>query len=179
MKVVRSKIFIGLCLIFLVLPFIINFLSCLEAPFSSWEKPSNWTLFWGQYISGFAAFAMLFVAWRTLLTTKEANRPYIILDIVDKGYSRVCIRCRNIGHTTASNIKIFLDETFINEIPIEKVKESLNTINNCPPFVLESNGEKSWEIFLIPGNQLDMFNNTWGENARYPFKGIYILKKDW
>ncbi|WP_286151342.1 hypothetical protein [Bacteroides acidifaciens] len=179
MKILRSKIFIGLCLLFLALPFFINFLSCLPAPFESWKQPSNWTTFWGQYLSGFAAFAMLFVAWRTLLTTKDANRPYIVVDIVDRGYSRVFIRCRNLGHTIATNIKITLDNTFIEKIRIAKVKESVESINSTTPFVLEPNGEKVWEIFLIPGTQLDSFHNVWGENAKYPFKGEYILKQDW
>ncbi len=178
MKILKSKIFIGLCLIFLAVPFFINFLSCLPAPFESWKQPSNWTTFWGQYLSGFAAFAMLYVAWRTLMTTKETNRPYIVIDIVDMGYSRVFIRCRNLGHTIATNIKITLDNTFIEQIKIAKVKESVESINNTP-FVLEPNGEKVWEIFLIPGTQLDSFHQVWGENAKYPFKGEHIVKKDW
>ncbi len=179
MKILKSKIFIGLCLIFLALPFIINFLSCLPAPFESWKQPSNWTTFWGQYLSGFAAFAMLYVAWRTLMTTKETNRPYIVVDIVDMGYSRVFIRCRNLGHSIATNIKITLDNAFIEQIKITKVRESIESINKTTPFVLEPNGEKVWEIFLIPGMQLDSFHQVWGENAKYPFKGEYILKNDW
>lgn len=168
-----------MCLIFLVLPFFINLLSCLPAPFESWEQPSNWTTFWGQYLSGFAAFAMLYVAWRTLLATKETNRPYIVLDIVDMGHSSVFIRCRNLGHTTATNINITIDKTFIRKIKIGKVKESIESINNIAPFVLEPSGEKVWEIFLIPRMQLDFFHHVRGENAKYPFKGEYILKKDW
>ena len=168
-----------MCLIFLVLPFFINFLSCLPAPFESWERPSNWTTFWGQYLSGFAAFAMLYVAWRTLMTTKETNRPYIVVDIVDMGYSRVFIRCRNLGHSIATNIKITLDNTFIEQIKIAKVKESIESINNTAPFVLEPSGEKVWEVFLIPRKQLDFFHHVHGENAKYPFKGEKKIKKDW
>lgn len=163
----------------MALPFFINFLSCFPAPFESWMQPSNWTTFWGQYLSGFAAFAMLYIAWRTLMTTKETNRPYIVVDIVDMGYSRVFVRCRNLGHSIATNIKITLDNTFIEQIKIAKVKESIESINNTTPFVLEPNGEKVWEIFLIPGMQLNTFHNVWGENAKYPFKGEYILRKDW
>lgn len=179
MKTLKSNKFIGLCLIFLTLPFIINFLSCIPAPFESWKQPSNWTTFWGQYLSGFAAFAMLYVAWRTLMTTKETNRPYIVVDIVDMGNSRVFIRCRNLGHSIATNIKITLDNTFIKQIKISKVKESVESINDTTPFVLEPNGERVWEIFLIPGMQLDFFHHVHGDNAKYPFKGEYILKKDW
>lgn len=170
---------IGIALIFFAIPFFINFLSCFSAPFQSWSKPYEWTVFWGQYISGFAAFAMLYVAWRTLLTTKEANRPYIALDIVDMGRSRVFIRCRNIGHSTASNIKINVDNAFIELIKIDKVKESISAINNIAPFFLEPKGEKVWEIFLIPGTQLDALYREWGKNANYPFKGEYISKSEW
>lgn len=174
-----TKKFICICLFFLSLPFIVNFLSCFNAPFDSWSKPSEWTTFWGQYISGFAAFAMLYVAWKTLVTTKEANRPYIVLDIVDKGQSRVFIRCRNIGNSTAKNIKILMDENFIEDIKIGKVKESVEAINNTAPFVLEPNGEKVWEIFLIPGMQLDSLHRVWGKDSKYPFKGESISKSDW
>lgn len=179
MKILRSKIFIGMCLLFLALPFFINFLSCLPAPFESWKQPSNWTTFWGQYLSGFAAFAMLFVAWRTLMTTKESNRPYIVIDIVDMGYSRVFIRCRNLGHTIATNVSVTIDDAIIESLKIKKVKDSIYSINKTAPFALEPNGEKVWEIFLIPGMQLDSFHNVWGENASYPFKGEHILRKDW
>ena len=113
------------------------------------------------------------------MTTKETNRPYIVVDIVDMGYSRVFIRCRNLGHSIATNIKITLDNTFIEQIKIAKVKESIESINNTAPFVLEPSGEKVWEVFLIPRKQLDFFHHVHGENAKYPFKGEYILKKDW
>lgn len=179
MKLLKSKMFLGLCLIFLTLPFLINFLSCFQAPFESWEQPSSWTVFWGQYLSGFAAFAMLYVAWRTLLTTKEVNRPFIVVDIVEREYSKVFIRCRNIGHTTATDIKISLDDSFIQSLKIEKVKESLTSINDSNPFVLEPNGEIVWEIFCIPGIQLDYLYKNQGKDIKYPFKGTHILKTDW
>lgn len=179
MKIFSTKIFFGVCALFFALPFLINFLSCFQAPYQIWQEPSKWTQFWGQYISGFVAFAMLYVAWRTLLTTKEANRPYIVLDIVDRGRSRVFIRCRNIGHSTATNIKISVDTTFIELIQIAKVKESIREIDKVLPFYLEPNGEKVWEIFLIPGTYLDSIHNVWGKDAKYPFKGEYILKSEW
>ena len=101
------------------------------------------------------------------MTTKETNRPYIVVDIVDMGYSRVFIRCRNLGHSIATNIKITLDNTFIEQIKIAKVKESIESINNTAPFVLEPSGEKVWEVFLIPRKQLDFFHHVHGENAKY------------
>jgi hypothetical protein len=125
------------------------------------------------------AFIMLYVAWNTLKTTKEANRPYIILDIVDKGMARVFIRCRNIGHSTATNVKISVDESFVNAITIDKVKESLLSINNAAPFVLESNGEKIWEIFCIPGVVADAIYDAYGKDRFYPFKGANIQKSLW
>lgn len=170
---------IGVCAVFLALPFFINFLSCIEAPFKIWEQPSEWTKFWGQYISGFVAFVMLYIAWKSLYETKEANKPYIVIDIVDRGNSRVFIRCRNIGKTTASNIKITIEDSIFGQIKIDKVRESIASINNTRPFFLEPNGEKVWEIFLIPGTHLDAFHGVWGENAKYPFKGEYILKSEW
>lgn len=179
MKIIINKTFVVLSLIFLALPFLINLLSCIDAPFVSWRIPSNWTVFWGQYLSGFAAFAMLYVAWRTLITTKEANRPFIAVDIINDGYSHAFIRCRNIGNSTASNIQISLDNKFIEQIKLSKVKESLEVINSTKPFFLEPKGEKLWEVFLIPGTHLDSFHGVWGADAKYPFKGQYISKKEW
>lgn len=175
----KTKKLICIGCIFVMTPFIINSLSCFPAPFKSWAQPSGWTTFWGQYLIGFASFAMLYVAWRTLLTTKEANRPFIVIDIVEKEFYKVFIRCRNIGHTTATNIKISLDQSFIQLVKIKKVKESLNSINDSTPFVLEPNGEMVWEMFCIPGAQLDNLYNSWDKDIKYPFKGEYILKTDW
>lgn len=170
---------IGIAIIFFALPFIINFLSCFNAPFESWEEPSKWTVFWGQYISGFAAFAMLYVAWRTLMTTKEANRPYIIVDIVERK-SIAYIRCRNIGHTTAQNIKIQFNHSQLAAIQMSKVKDSFNSIKDAPPFVLEPNGKRIWELFCIPSDYLDYLNDYKREPERtYEFKGKRIAKTIW
>lgn len=133
---ITLKVCCIIAFIFFAIPFIINFLGCIHAPFQSWSEPSKWTMFWGQYISGFAAFAMLYVAWRTLLTTKETNRPYVIIDIVER-CSIAYIRCRNIGHTTAQNIKLSFKMEQISEIAISEVKECFKSINSSSPFVLE------------------------------------------
>lgn len=178
MKILKSKTFIGLCFGFLVLPFLINFLSCFQAPFESWEQPSQWTQFWGQYLSGFVAFAMLYVAWRTLLTTKESNRPYLIIDIADRGNSHAFLRCRNIGHTTATNISIKIPEEFINKIEIESVRNVLNEINNSNPFVLEPNGKKVWDLFCIPSLWLQLHEGGYG-GSDFKHRGISTPKSEW
>lgn len=180
MKFLKSKLFITSCLIiFFTLPFLVNLLSCYEAPFVSWRKPSEWTKFWGQYISGFAAFAMLYIAWRTLLTTKEFNRPFIALDIINNGYSHAFLRCRNVGHSTATNIRIYISDDFLNQIPIQKVKGSFETINSTQAFFLEPNGKRIWEIFLIPNIQLASFHHEFGNDAKYQFKGENISVSEW
>lgn len=170
---------IGIALIFFAIPLLINFLSCIPAPFQSWSKPSEWTVFWGQYISGFAAFAMLYVAWRTLLTTKEANRPYLIVDIVERR-SIAYIRCRNIGHTTAQNIKLSFSAEQINGIRIPEVRECFESIISTTPFVLEPNGKRIWEVFCIPSFYLDHINEYLREREKtYEFKGKRILRDGW
>lgn len=175
-----TKKFVGICSIFLALPFIINFLSCIDAPFESWSKPSLWTVFWGQYLSGFAAFAMLYVAWKTLYVSKESNRPYLILDLADAGNSHAYLRCRNIGHTTATNIKILIDTNFLNKIQISEVKQSLIDINALDPFVLEPNGVVIWDIFCIPSFWLQIQNEMYHEQeVHFPYKGQRIPKSLW
>lgn len=170
---------IGVAILFFAVPFVINFLSCINAPFVSWTEPSKWTVFWGQYISGFASFAMLYVAWRTLHTTKEANRPYVVVDIIERR-SVAYIRCRNIGHTTAQNIKIQIDFSYLSGLKIPEVKGSFESIVSAPPFVLEPNGKRIWEIFCIPSSHLDYLNNYRTEiELTYDFKGKRITKSSW
>lgn len=176
---ITLKVCCIIAFIFFAIPFIINFLGCIHAPFQSWSEPSKWTMFWGQYISGFAAFAMLYVAWRTLLTTKETNRPYVIIDIVER-CSIAYIRCRNIGHTTAQNIKLSFKMEQISEIAISEVKECFKSINSSSPFVLEPNGTRVWEVFCIPSHWLDCISDRPMETKRtYEFKGKRIPKEDW
>ena len=172
--------FLGLCLIFLALPFLVNFLSCFQAPFESWEQPSSWTVFWGQYLSGFSAFAMLYVAWRTLLTTKESNRPYIVIDIVDCGTSHAFLRCRNIGHTTASDITIHIPQSFIDNIKIEEVRQVFAEINSSRKFVLEPNGKVIWDIFCIPTSWLEFKEERVSEaGIKFDFRGSRIDESMW
>lgn len=180
MNIIKSKAFLGVCLIFLALPFLINFLSCFHAPFASWIEPSPWTKFLGQYLSGFAAFAMLYVAWRTLLTTKEANRPFLVVDIVECGASHAFLRCRNIGHSTATNISIIIDKTFINSIKIKEVQKVLEDINNSREFVLEPNGKIIWDLFCIPSMWLKLREERHNEReTEYEFRGERIAESQW
>ncbi len=180
MRNFSTRKFIGVCAIFFALPFLINFLSCFDAPFQIWEQPSEWTKFWGQYISGFVAFAMLYVAWRTLLTSKESTRPFIVFDMVDCGASHAYLRCRNIGHSTAANISIKIDQSFIDKIQLDEVRQVFNDINNNRKFVLEPNGKVIWDIFCIPSMWLRMRSESrFGNEISYEFRGQRILEAKW
>ncbi len=113
------------------------------------------------------------------MTTKESNRPFIALDIINNGNSHAFLRCRNVGHSTATNIRISIENDFTNQISIQKVKESFETINSTNPFFMEPNGQKIWEIFLIPGIQLSSFHNEFCKNGSYQFKGEEISISEW
>lgn len=178
MKYLNWKFWLIL-LMFILLPLGVNLLSCISAPFVSWENPSEWTKLWVQYISGLAAFAMLYVAWRTLLATKEVNRPYVIIDIVERS-SFAYIRCRNIGHISAQNIRIQFEAAQLNDIKLPQVKKSFESIQHTPPFVLEPNGKRIWEIFCIPSYRLDLINDSrFSSETKYEFKGEKIAKDSW
>lgn len=175
----KIKCLIGICCLFMVIPLFINFLSVIPAPFKSWENPSTWTSFWGQYLSGFASIAMLYVAWKSLVEAREVNRPFIIVDLVEKK-GTLYIRCRNIGHSTAFNIKLRLEESFIRKFQIGKVKDALSFINKQAEFILEPNGKKLFELSMIPCSYNDMMHKfQWETEASYPFKGEKFLKSLW
>ena len=100
-------------------------------------------------------------------------------------YYFMCSAKKQGSECNSFNIRVNeIEEMVLNkliQISLDKnlLRESIESINKTTPFVLEPNGEKVWEIFLIPGMQLDSFHQVWGENAKYPFKGEYILKNDW
>lgn len=175
----RIKTIIGICCLFLAIPLLINLLSLIPAPYKCWEAPSMWTSFWGQYISGFASLAMLYVAWKTLINAREVNRPFIIVDLIDKK-GVLFLRCRNIGNSTAYGIKINISQTFIDTIKIQQVKDAFYDVNKQGEFMLESNGKKLFDLLMIPCSYNDkMYRFQWEKEAYYPFKGERILKSIW
>lgn len=169
----------GIVCLFLAVPLFVNFLSSIPAPFKSWELPSVWTVFWGQYLSGCASIAMLYVAWKSLLEAREVNRPYIIVDMVEKK-GAVYIRCRNIGNSTAHHVKLSMTGKIFDSIQIDKIKAVIASIDHQSDFMLEPNGKKLFELFLIPCSYNDMlYGYQYSRVQAYPFKGENISRDSW
>lgn len=144
----KLKHLIGIICAFLAVPFFVNFLSLFPAPFEFMELPSAWTSFWGQYLSGCASIAMLYVAWKSLLEAREVNRPFLIVDMVEKK-GAIYLRCRNIGNSTAHHIKLSISGIAFNSIQIDKVKAIITEINEQREFMLEPNEAVSKRLSLF------------------------------
>lgn len=100
-----------LILLFLAfMPIIINWLYGFEAPYKCFREPSEWTVFWGSYISGIASVAMLIVTWLTLYKTierhKEEDKPKIAFSIIRLNDNDYEIEIVNYGHNPAVNLKL-------------------------------------------------------------------------
>lgn len=112
--------------LFIAFPFFVNFAVTRTTPFDCTVagEPKDWLMLWGGYIGGFASFVMLFVAWRTLMENKSANRPHIHIRIIRK-FGILYLECNNIGKSTALNIKIEFPKEFIKAILLDVVKSNI------------------------------------------------------
>lgn len=161
------------------LPYLINTCYLWEAPNEIWQSPSEWTKFWGQYLWGALSVIMIVIAWLTLKTTKEANRPYISVDFVSQSNGHAFIRCRNLGNSMASNVKINIAESFIKKLNLQVVKSALEEINKTEPFYLPSKEEKIWDIFLIPSYSLYYKYFLQNDKTAYDYKGTSLSETEW
>jgi len=176
----RAKVIFAITVLLIVLfPIIVNCCYLQNAPFDSWMRPSEWTKFWGQYIWGALSVIMLVIAWKTLITTKEANRPFICIDFVDRGNNHAFLRCRNLGNSIASNIVIKLEESFIDKVKLDIVRDTLLEINNTEPFVLPAKEERIWDLFLMPSYGLNFKYSLQGDKSAFDYKGTSLSEEDW
>ena len=99
----------------------------------------NWNLFWSA-LTAIGTLAMAIVAYKTLCKNddqvkemkrqwEEDHRPYIDITLeykhsLSSTESRY-LKIENYGKGTANYVKLLFDEAFINNIPIEKLKEQL------------------------------------------------------
>ena len=132
----------------LVLPIGINALYFIDTNCEILHKPSEWTTFWGSYISGIASFAMVFATWWTLKQNKAQHqdtlqhwedevRPYIEVRIVKYFFPhQVCLEFYNFGKTTAKDITFSFKPSFLEKIKDETVKKALSEMGSCPFYLL-------------------------------------------
>lgn len=100
------------CSFFIILlPFIIGALTACNK-FVPWEiagEPKDWLTFWGSYISGIASFIMIWVAWKTLIESKEINRPFIYVRVT-KRLSKIYLVLENVGKLPALNLTVSFNQ---------------------------------------------------------------------
>lgn len=145
-----------LILLFLAfMPIIINWLYGFEAPYKSFRTPSEWTIFWGTYISGIASVVMIFLTWRTLQHQIKQTAPIIGIRFIKIGDKDFNIVISNFGitigtdiriHTTLGDFKgeiyiqgLFPHETITKPFLRQSVNESSNICVLCGEY---TNGDK-------------------------------------
>lgn len=129
-----------ICVFFILFPFLIGALVACHR-FVPWDfagEPKDWLSFWGSYISGIASFVMIWIAWKTLVESKESNRPFIYAKVT-KRLGKINLVLENVGKTPALNLIITFNQ--LNE----ETKIFSNNINNLS-IALPTN--KIQKIFL-------------------------------
>lgn len=128
------------CIFFILFPFLIGVLTACNkfVPWNIAGEPKDWLSFWGSYISGIASFVMIWIAWKTLVESKESNRPFIYAKVT-KRLGKIYLVLENVGKTPALNLIITFNQ--LNE----ETKIFSNNINDLS-IALPTN--KIQKIFL-------------------------------
>lgn len=113
---------------FILLPIGLNYILNVNIGANVIGMPKDWLNFWGTYISGFASFVMLFIAWKTLMETKSANRPYISIQLL-RSNGKLYLECRNIGKSIATDVNITFPKNFIDKVPSDIIKKNIQSIS--------------------------------------------------
>jgi hypothetical protein len=154
-----------LIIIVVTLPFIIGFLVVLPK-WPYWNFAGNadtWLIFWGTYTGSLGSLVMAIIAFETLKLTKSQNSPCVYPSIelvVQKQYDSqanheegewyneicYCLRVKNYGVGTATNIRLKTDCSDPELLNNELVAKNINWLNNLN-FSLGHNEEKLFYLY--------------------------------
>lgn len=88
MKNVLKKYWrISIILSFLLfLPIFINYFYNFNAPYKTWQKPSDWTVFWSTYLAAIASLGMIIITARSIRINKSESQDNRKLQIAVLNY---------------------------------------------------------------------------------------------
>lgn len=172
------------CIFFILFPFFIGALTACNkfVPWSIAGEPKDWLSFWGSYISGIASFVMIWIAWKTLVESKESNRPFIYAKVT-KRLGKIYLVLENVGKTPALNLIITfnqLDEAtkiFSNNIndlnialPADKIQKIFLCFNELTTasslFITEADVKKNTIIFFGKKYSFEEYNNLYNQFSK-------------
>lgn len=131
----------------------------------------DWLMFWATYSGAVASFLMVLYTSKTLRDTKrqwlEEQRPRLNISvIIDR--TAYFLRIYNSGKSNAYNIKISINDDFINIIPVQRDKQIFISMQSSPFFI----GPNENKYFFI--GICEEIGQAWkGKNVILKVKGEY------
>lgn len=165
-------------IVFLLLPLLLNWLILKPAKFEVVGEGSDWLGFWAAYIGAIASFAMVALTWWTLKQSKVQNdavlaqnerilqnnieqlnelkrqwdaerNPNLILSI-GIAQQAMFLKISNVGLCAAYDIKLSVNEDFVNAIPNMAAKNCFTPLVN--PFFID--GRCTKYVYMGQGDEI-------------------------
>jgi len=162
----KRKYIIAICVLFalILFPFFLNWILLKDSIVPVVGDGTTWLTFWPVYLSAIASFGMIFFTYLSLKQSKEhmedlkrreaeEQRARLVFSVVV--YQTVFyLRIFNIGKENAFNVKLNINEDFIEEIK-ESYRQYYHQLAN-PDFI-----EAGKSIYILIGWCKDV-NKAWG-----------------
>lgn len=126
-----------------LLPVFINWCYTIPSWDEIFEKPQEWTEFWGTYLGAIASFVMVFITWLTLRQMKkqweDEHCPqlefYFIKGTLPVGKDKYPveghkIEVLNIGKSPATGLNFCISQEVVDYVKDSKAKEALSKIGS-------------------------------------------------
>ncbi|MGM9764025.1 MAG: hypothetical protein ACI3ZQ_08405 [Candidatus Cryptobacteroides sp.] len=163
---------------FILFPIVLNWLILRPAIVDVVGEGSDWLGFWAAYIGAIASFAMVVLTWWTLKQSKEQNdaliaqnekilqnnkeqldelkrqwdaerNPNLLLSI-GVAKNAFFLKITNVGLSAAYDIKLSVNEEFLNTIPSKEAKNCFTPLVN--PFFID--GKSTKYVYIGQGKEI-------------------------
>lgn len=163
-------------IIIVILPLFLNVVLQLPSLFPIVSDAAGWLQFWPMYFSSIASFVMIYFTAKTLIETqrqnlqlredkREAERARLLFDVIIS-QSAYFIRITNVGKENAYNVRISVDDEFLNNIPQENIPIFTSLTESFAVLVGKP-------VYLLIGF-CDDINELWKDkNVTFKVKGKY------
>lgn len=175
-KIIWAIVIAVIC--FMLFPIALNWLILRPSIIDVVGEGSDWLGFWAVYIGAVASFSMVALTWWTLKQSKEQNdvlvaqnerilqnnkeqleelkrqwnaewKPNLLLS-VGVAKNALFLKISNVGLSAAYDIKLFVNEDFLKEIPNEAAKNCFAPLVN--PFFID--GKSTKYVYMGQGDEV-------------------------